>query len=95
MLLFYADSLKFINRGESETDDYKMIIRLRYTRDWEATGSGVDDTIGLLTLTAWSAQAAGHTVAHEVGHCFQYQVHCDNNNQNGWMYGFGDRKSVV
>ena len=90
---FYADSLKFINRGESKTDDYKMIIRLRYTRDWEATGSGVDDTIGLLTLTAWSAQAAGHTLAHEVGHCFQYQVHCDNNNQNGWMYGFGDNAS--
>ena len=86
---FYADSLKFIKRGRSKTDDYKMIIRLRYTRDWEATGSGVDDMIGLLTLTAWSAQVGGHTLAHEVGHCFQYQVHCDNGNQNGWMYGFG------
>lgn len=86
---FYADSLKFIKRGNSKTDDYKMIIRLRYTRDWEASGSGVDDLIGLLTLTAWSAQVGGHTLAHEVGHCFQYQTHCDNNNQNGWMYGFG------
>lgn len=84
-----ADVLKFIERGNSKTDNYKMIIRLRYTRDWEATGSGVDDTIGLLTLTAWSGQVAGHTLAHEVGHCFQYQTHCDNNNQNGWMYGFG------
>ncbi len=90
---FYADSLKFITRGASKTDDYKMIIRLRYTRDWEATGSGVDNLIGLLTLTAWSAQAAGHTLAHEVGHCFQYQVHCDNNNQNGWMYGYGSDAS--
>ena len=86
---FYADSLKFITPGAYKSDTYKMIIRLRYTRDWEASGSGVDDTIGLLTLTAWSAQAGGHTLAHEVGHCFQYQVHCDNNNQNGWMYGFG------
>ena len=86
---FYADSLKFITPGASKTDDYKMIIRLRYTRDWEATGSGVDNMIGLLTLTAWSAQAGGHTLAHEVGHCFQYQIHCDNNDQNGWMYGFG------
>ncbi len=85
----YADELKFIERGRSKTDDYKMIIRLRYTRDWEATGSGVDDMIGLLTLTAWSGQVAGHTLAHEVGHCFQYQTHCDNNNNNGWMYGFG------
>lgn len=90
---FYADSLKFIKRGSSKTDNYKMIIRLRYTRDWEATGSGVDDLIGLLTLTAWSAQVAGHTLAHEVGHCFQYQTHCDNNNQNGWLYGFGANAS--
>jgi hypothetical protein len=90
---FYTDSLKFIKRGNSKTDNYKMIIRLRYTRDWEATGSGVDDLIGLLTLTAWSAQVGGHTLAHEVGHCFQYQTHCDNNNQNGWMYGFGANAS--
>lgn len=90
---FYADSLKFIKRGQSKTDQYKMIIRVRYTSDWEASGSGVDNTIGLLTLTAWSAQVAGHTLAHEVGHCFQYQVHCDNNDQNGWMYGFGANAS--
>ncbi len=90
---FYADSLKFIKRGSSKTDNYKMIIRLRYTRDWEASGSGVDDQIGLLTLTAWSAQVGGHTLAHEVAHCFQYQIHCDNNNQNGWMYGFGTNAS--
>ncbi len=89
---FYTDSLKFIKRGSSKTDNYKMIIRLRYTRDWEATGSGVDDKIGLLTLTAWSAQAGGHTLAHEVGHCFQYQVHCDGW-PGGWMYGFGDNAS--
>ncbi len=86
----YADSLKFINKGSSKTDTYKMIIRLRYSADWEATGSGVDDTIGLLTLTPWAyTSRGGQTVAHEVAHCFQYQVHCDNNNQNGWMYGYG------
>ncbi len=87
---FYADSLKFIKKGSSKTDTYKMIIRLRYTTEWEATGSGVDNTIGLLTLTSWALTSrGGQTIAHEVGHCFQYQVHCDNNNNNGWMYGFG------
>ncbi len=86
---FYADSLKFIQKGASKTDSYKMIIRLRYTTDWEATGSGVDNTIGLLTLTSWALTSrGGQTIAHEVGHCFQYQTHCDNNDQNGWMYGF-------
>lgn len=87
---FYTDSLKFITRGSSKTDTYKMIIRYRYSTEWEATGSGVDNTIGLLTLTNWAMTSrGGQTVAHEVGHCFQYQVHCDNNNNNGWMYGYG------
>lgn len=86
----YADSLKFINRGTSKTDKYKMIIRLRFSTEWEASGSGVDNTIGLLTLTPWALSSrGGQTIAHEVGHCFQYQTHCDNNDQNGWMYGFG------
>lgn len=91
---FYADSLKFIRKDSSKTDTYKMVIRLRYTGDWEASGSGVDNLIGLLTLTPWAYNSrGGQTVAHEIGHCFQYQVHCDNNDQNGWMYGFGDNAS--
>jgi hypothetical protein len=86
---FYADSLKFIQKGSSKTDTYKMIIRLRYTTEWEASGSGVDNTIGLLTLTSWALTSrGGQTIAHEVGHCFQYQTHCDNNDLNGWMYGY-------
>lgn len=86
----YADSLKFITKGASKTDKYKMVIRLRYTTEWEASGSGVDNTIGLLTLTPWALSSrGGQTIAHEVGHCFQYQTHCDNNDSNGWTYGFG------
>ena len=85
----YADSLKFItiNQGKSKTDTYKMIIRLRYTTEWEASGSGIDNMIGLLTLSRWAyTSRSGQTVAHEIGHCFQYQTHCDNGDQNGWMY---------
>ncbi len=88
----YADSLKFItiNQGKSKTDTYKMIIRLRYTEDWEASGSGIDNVIGLLTLSRWAYTSRdGQTVAHEIGHCFQYQTHCDNNDWNGWMYNWG------
>lgn len=89
---FYRDSLKFIIKDNSQTDTYKMIILLRYSTTWQASGSGVDDMIGLLTLSASGAQALGSTVAHEVGHCFQYQVHCDGH-QGGWMYGFGGNGS--
>ena len=89
---FYADSLKFItiNQGKSKTDTYKMIIRLRHTTDWEASGSGIDNIIGLLTLSNGAhTSRSGQTVAHEIGHCFQYQTHCDNGNWNGWMYNWG------
>ena len=89
---FYADSLKFINinQGKSKTDTYKMIIRLRYTTEWEASGSGIDNQIGLLTLSNGAhTSRSGQTVAHEIGHCFQYQTHCDNGDYNGWMYNWG------
>lgn len=89
---FYADSLKFItiNQGKSKTDTYKMIIRLRHTTEWEASGSGIDDQIGLLTLSNGAhTSRSGQTVAHEIGHCFQYQTHCDNGDWNGWMYNWG------
>lgn len=88
---FYADSLKFITRGKSKTDTYRMIIRFRYEpTEWEASGSGIDDCIGLLTLTPWAASSRNwQTLYHEIGHCFQYQTHCDNGDQNGWMYAPG------
>ena len=89
---FYSDSLKFIHPGSSKTDTYKMVIRLRYEpSEWEASGSGVDNLIGLLTLTPWAAPSRNwQTLYHEIGHCFQYQVHCDNGDQNGWMYAPGN-----
>ena len=89
---FYANDLGYItiNQGTSKTDTYKMIIRLRYTTDWEASGSGIDNTIGLLTLSNGAhTSRSGQTVAHEIGHCFQYQTHCDNGDSNGWMYNWG------
>ena len=88
----YANELEFItiNKGTSKTDTYKMIIRLRHTTTWEASGSGIDDQIGLLTLSNGAhTSRSGQTVAHEIGHCFQYQTHCDNGNWNGWMYNWG------
>ncbi len=94
---FYTDSLKYIRRGQSKTDTYKMVIRLRYEpSEWEATGSGVDNLIGLLTLTPWAAPSRNwQTLYHEIGHCFQYQVHCDMGTNNGWMYAPGNGKGCA
>ncbi len=90
---FYANDLGYINinSGKSKTDTYKMIIRLKYSTDWEASGSGIDNVIGLLTLSNGAhTSRSGQTVAHEIGHCFQYQTHCDNGDWNGWMYNWGN-----
>ena len=73
----------------SKSDTYKMIIRLFSTSEWKAEGSGIDNQIGMLSLSRWAyTSRGGQTVAHEIGHCFQYQVHCDNNDWNGWMYNW-------
>ncbi len=87
----YADKLGFItiNQGKSKSDTYKMIIRLFSTSEWKAEGSGIDNQIGMLSLSRWAyTSRGGQTVAHEIGHCFQYQVHCDKGDWNGWMYNW-------
>jgi hypothetical protein len=89
---FYAmnvNTLKFLTPGSSQTDKYKMMIFLLYQTDWLATGAGYDNTIGALWVSPGTCQPVGSTIAHEIGHCFQYQVFCDHGGNSGWRYGFG------
>ncbi|GGG76221.1 hypothetical protein GCM10007415_04970 [Parapedobacter pyrenivorans] len=91
---FYAlniDTLKFAERGvgQSKLDQYKMMIFLHYTTDWMAYGGGYDDVIGALWISPNTAQPVGATIAHEIGHSFQYQVRCDLGSAHGFRYGFG------
>jgi hypothetical protein len=84
-----VNTLKFVTPGASKTDNYKMMIFLLYQTDWLATGSGYDDTIGALWVSPSTCQPVGSTIAHEIGHCFQYQVYSDHGGNSGWRYGFG------
>jgi hypothetical protein len=84
-----VNTLKFVIPGSSKTDDYKMMIFLLYQTDWLATGAGYDNTIGALWVSPGTCQPVGSTIAHEIGHCFQYQVYCDLGGNSGWRYGFG------
>ncbi|WP_257666382.1 DUF4859 domain-containing protein [Parapedobacter tibetensis] len=91
---FYAlnvDTLKFAERGvgQSKLDQYKMMIFLHYTTEWMAFGAGYDDVIGALWISPNTAQPVGATIAHEIGHSFQYQVRCDLGSAHGFRYGFG------
>lgn len=85
------NTLKFadIGMGKSNLDKYKMMIFLHYTTEWMAYGSGYDDVIGALWISPSTAKPVGHTIAHEIGHSFQYQVYCDLKGGTGFRYGFG------
>ncbi|GHE45772.1 hypothetical protein GCM10017764_31290 [Sphingobacterium griseoflavum] len=91
---FYAiniDRLKFAERGvgKSNLDKYKMMIFLHYTTDWMAYGGGYDDVIGALWINPATCKPVGSTIAHEIGHSFQYQVFADLKGGHGFRYGFG------
>jgi len=94
-----VNTLKFadLGKGESNLDKYKMEIYLLYQTDWLATGSGYDDIIGALWVNPSTCKPVGSVIAHEIGHCFQYQVYADllasggipNDFSRGFRYGFG------
>jgi uncharacterized repeat protein (TIGR02543 family) len=86
----YVDSLRFVIKGSSVTDDYKLMIFLLYTTDWGAWGSGQDDLVGTLHVNPAAANI-NTVVAHEIGHTFQYLTGCDS--PGGFRYGFGDNAS--
>ena len=82
--------------GKSYLDDYKMEIYILYQSEWLATGSGYDNVIGALWVNPSTCKPVGSTIAHEIGHSFQYQTYCDkvyqgepDNLQYGFRYGFG------
>lgn len=83
------NQLKFATKGSTNLDKYKMMIFLHYTTDWMAYGGGYDDVIGALWVSPNTCQPVGSTIAHEIGHSFQYQIRCDQGNGYGFRYGFG------
>jgi hypothetical protein len=84
-----VNQLKFAELGESNLDKYKMMIFIYYQEEWLATGSGYDDEIGALWVSPGTCHPVGATIGHEIGHSFQYQVHCDLKGGAGFRYGYG------
>mgnify|MGYP007069871414 FL=1 len=87
--------LGFLVPGTSTTDKYKIQLYIPYQSEWRADASGTDGASGGKTgighFNPWAATArSGHTVAHEVGHTFQFLVHADLGWNRGFDYGYGD-----
>lgn len=90
----YVDELGFLVPGKSTTDSYKIEMYVFYQTDWKAEGSGVDAKVGLLNVSPGAISSrGGMTVAHEIGHTFQYLVSCDLGQQHGYNYGYGANAS--
>ena len=90
--------LGFMKPGESTTDRYKIQLYIPYQSEWRADASGTDGASGGKTgighFNPWAANArGGHTIAHEVGHTFQYLVSADLGMSHGFNYGYGDGAS--
>ena len=86
-------ALGFIVPGKSTTDKYKIQLYVPYQKEWRADASGTDGASGGKTgighFNPWAAVArGGHTVAHEVGHTFQYLVSADLGETHGYKWGF-------
>ncbi len=76
----YVNTLKFAHftpTTKSYLDTYKFQIYLWHQTEWAAYGSGPQDNItGCLWVNPEAANSRS-TVAHEIGHSFQYQTACD------------------
>jgi len=85
------NKLKFADLSiKSKLNEYKMIICILHDTGWTATGSGYDNKIGALWITPSTCHPVGQTIAHEIGHAFQYQVYCDLGGNTGFRTPIGN-----
>lgn len=97
---FYQLNVNTLGFGKKEgstsyLNEYKMQIYLYYQEEWLATGAGYDNVIGALWVNPTTCQPTGSVIAHEIGHCFQYQIYCDqlknsgiDQGNTGFRYGY-------
>jgi len=76
---YYVNDLKLVQKGNSLTDKYKMIIYVFGGNEGTAFGGGEEDKIGILWTPATRINKAPYgALAHEMAHCFQYIASIDN-----------------
>lgn len=75
---YFVDSLKFVDKGNSLTDKYKMLLYILNDSDQTAYAGGEEDKVGVMWFRPARMKSYPYcTLAHEMGHAFQYMVHAD------------------
>lgn len=95
---FYTTETEKLGFGsKSLINGYKLQVYVLYTDEWVATGSGYDNQIGALWVSPSTCQPVGSVIAHEVGHCFQYLIYCEqladgqpDDEESGFRYSYGN-----
>lgn len=75
--------------AQSNVHQYKMMILLNHTTDWVCYGGGYDFVIGALWLSPSTSHPVGSSVAHEIGHSFQYMAYTDKRGHSGFHDAIG------
>lgn len=71
------NQLGFVDPAATNLRNYKVMVLLNHTRDWVCYGGGYDFEVSALWLGPSACKPVGHSVAHEVGHSFQYMCYSD------------------
>ena len=87
----YTEDLAFADPVKSTTlSKYKCMICLIHTETWMAYGGGYDYVIPALWINPSTCKPISHTVAHEVGHAFQYMCFSEaGNHVDSWTINTG------
>lgn len=81
---YYVNELKMVQKGQSLTDRYKMLVIVFGGDEGTAYGGGVDDKIGVLWTPAVRINKKPYgALAHEMAHCFQYISRLDSGRGSG------------
>lgn len=67
-----SSQLGFVDPVKSNVGKYKVMVLMNHTQEWTCYGGGYDFMVPALWLNPATCKPVGHSVAHEVGHSFQY-----------------------
>lgn len=75
---YYVNDLKFVKKGNSITDKYKMLIYIYGGDGGTAFGGGEENKVGIFWAPAIRMSKSPYgALAHEMGHSFQYLLSTD------------------
>ncbi|MEN3324452.1 DUF6055 domain-containing protein [Mariniflexile soesokkakense] len=76
---FYVNDLKLVQRGNSISDSYKLLIYVFGGDENTAFGGGEEEKVGVLWTPAKRMNKPPYgALAHEIGHAFQYMSRADS-----------------